>query len=124
MKTLQDIANLPPWLIRKELQEYIDRQNKRTSAQHRSLFLWFSMIEHEAENAGITYDMVIQHTSQLRVTKENLHELCKQLMAALWGTTSTKELKKNKQLDIIIDHFTDLFGKVGLELPPFPSNEE
>lgn len=96
---------------------------KRTDAQHRALFLWYSMIEREAENAGITFDNVIQHTHQLRVTRENLHELGKQLQKALWGTASTKELEKVGQIDILVDHFTDLFGKVGLELPPFPHEE-
>lgn len=95
----------------------------RTDSQHRALFLWYSMIEKEAENAGITFDNVIKHTHQLRVTRENLHELGKQLQKALWGTTSTKELEKVGQIDILVDHFVDLFSKVGLVLPPFPAEE-
>jgi hypothetical protein len=97
---------------------------ERTSAQHRALFLWFGMIEKEAENAGLTWDRVIRHTHQLRITKENLHEACKQLIKALWGTKSTKELKKQGNIDIIIDHFVDLFSKEGLELPPFPHDPD
>lgn len=95
----------------------------RTSSQNNALWLWFTQIEQEAENQGITWDLVIKHVHQLRVTKENLHSMCKDLQKALWGTTSTAEIKKTGQLDIIIDHFVDLFGKVGLELPPFPNNE-
>lgn len=95
----------------------------RTQAQHNSLFLWFSMIEKEAENAGITWNQLVGHTHQLRITKENLHAMCKQLMQALWGTTSTRELKKIGQIEILEQHFVDLFSKVGLELPPFPSRE-
>ena len=97
---------------------------KRTDQQHKAWFLWLSMIEREAENAGITFDNVIQHTHQLRVTRENLHEIGKQLQKALWGTTSTKELEKVGQIDILVDHFTDLFAKVGLELPPFPEEKK
>lgn len=96
----------------------------RTQKQHNALFLWFSMIEKEAENQGITWNRLVSHTHQLRVTKENLHVMCKQLQKALWGTSSTKELKKIGQIDIIIDHFTDLFSKVGLELPPFPEDKD
>lgn len=92
----------------------------RTQSQHNSLFLWFSMIEKEAENAGITWDMIIRHTHQLRITKESLHGMCKQLQKALWGTDSTKKLKRHEQIDIIQEHFVDLFAKEGLELPPFP----
>lgn len=97
---------------------------KRTDQQHKALFLWYSMIEREAENAGITFDNVIKHTHQLRVTRENLHEIGKQLQKALWGTTSTKELEKVGQIEILEQHFVDLFSKVGLELPPWPSQEK
>ena len=98
--------------------------SKRTDAQHRAWFLWLGMIEKEAENAGITFDNVIQHTHQLRITRENLHEIGKQLQKALWGTTSTKDLEKIGQIEILVQHFVDLFSKVGLELPPFPEREK
>jgi hypothetical protein len=101
----------------------IDTSPTRTDSQNNAYWLWLSMIEHECENAGITFDNVIKHTHQLRVTKENLHELTKQLMKALWGTSSTKELKKVGQIEILQQHFVDLFSKVGLTLPEFPSDD-
>jgi hypothetical protein len=98
-------------------------ESTRTETQHNALFHWFNLIEKEAENQGVTWERVIEHTHQLKITKQNLHAMCKQLQQALWGTTSTKELKKIGHIDIIIDHFTDLFSKVGLELPPFPDEK-
>lgn len=95
----------------------------RTESQHNALFLWFSMIEHEAANAGITWNQLVGKTHQLKITKEGLHVMAKQLAEALWGITSTKELKKQGHIDDLIDHFTDLFSKVGLELPVFPSDD-
>lgn len=97
---------------------------KRSQSQHNSLFLWFSMIEHEAENQGVTWDMIIRHTHQLRVTKENLHSMCKDLQKALWKTTSTKELKKTGNIDIIIDHFVDLLSKEMEFIPEFPHDKD
>lgn len=97
---------------------------ERTQNQHNALFLWFGLIEKEAENRGITWNMIIRHIHQLRITKEGLHLLCKELQKALWGTKSTKELKKIGQIDIIQEHFIDLFSKEGMELPPFPSYED
>jgi len=94
-----------------------------TTTQRKALFLWFTMIECEAENHGITWNAIIQHTHQLKITKEGLHGMCKTLQEALWGTNSTTQLKKNGNIEIIIDHFTDLFAKEGLELPTFPSEE-
>lgn len=96
---------------------------KRTDAQNSAYWLWLTMIEKEAENQGVTWDMVLQNVNQLRVTKENVHEAVKQLTKALWGITSTTQLEKQGHFDVIIDHVTDLFGKVGLELPPFPHEE-
>ncbi len=96
----------------------------RTDAQHNALFLWYSMIEKIAENEGITWNEVVGKTHQLKITTEGLHVMGKQLQKALWGTDSTKQLKKTGQIDILIDHFVDLFAKVGLELPPFPSSDE
>ena len=122
---------LKTFLLNGQIQEalrFIDlvetTSSDRTDTQSRSLFLWFSMIEKEAENAGITWNQLVGHTHQLRITKEGLHVMCKQLMKALWGTTSTKQLKKIGQIEILEQHFVDLFSKVGLELPPFPSKEE
>ncbi len=100
----------------------IDTRPTRTQSQHNSLWLWYTMIEREAENAGITWNQLVGKTHQLRITKEGLHEMGKQLQKALWGTTSTKELKKVGQIEILEQHFVDLFSKVGLELPPFPSD--
>lgn len=101
----------------------IDTTPTRTQSQHNSLWLWYSMIEAECENAGITWNELVGKTHQLRITKEGLHMMGKQLQKALWGTTSTKELKKVGQIEILQEHFVDLFSKVGLTLPAFPSDE-
>lgn len=95
----------------------------RTPSQNSSLHLWLSMIEHEAENQGVTWNMLIKHTSQLRVTSEGLKGAIKQLIKALWGHTSTTQIKKTEQLNIVIDHVTDWLSKE-MEVPPFPSDEE
>jgi hypothetical protein len=101
----------------------IDTRPERTSAQNRSLHLWFNLIEREAENQGVTWDMLIKHTTQLRVTSEGLKSACKQLIKALWGYTSTIQLKKTGDLDKVIDHMTDWLSKE-MEVPPFPCDEE
>ena len=101
----------------------VEVKSPRTDSQHNALFLWYSMIEKLAENEGITWNELVGKTHQLKITTEGLHVMGKQLQKALWGTDSTKQLKKTGQIDILIDHFVDLFSKVGLELPPFPSDE-
>jgi len=95
----------------------------RTQAQNSSYWLWLSMIEKEAENQGVTWDRIVANTHQLRVTSENLHEAIKQLIRALWGHTSTTQLEKTGQIEIVEQHVAELLGKVGLEVPPWPSEE-
>lgn len=85
--------------------------------------MWLSMIEHEAENQGVTWDKLIKHTSQLRVTSEALKGAIKQLIKALWGHTSTTQIKKTEQLNIVIDHVTDWLSKE-MEVPAFPCDED
>jgi hypothetical protein len=48
----------------------IDTRPERTLQQNSALHLWLNMIESEAENQGVTQNMLIKHTTQLRVTSE------------------------------------------------------
>lgn len=96
---------------------------KLTRQQQKSLFSWFEMISTEAERQGVTFDMIIRHTHQLKITRPGLHALCKTLIKPLFGYQSTTEIQKTGDLDIIIDHFTDLLGKE-MEVPPFPHDPE
>lgn len=123
-KALSDIAQdrfrasirLAEWL---ETHKPTKEEDTRTDAQHRALFTWFGMIEKAAAEQGVTFDLIIKHTHQLKVTKEGLHALVKTLQKALWDTDSTKKLEK-KQVDVVIDHLTDLLSKE-MEVPPFPT---
>ena len=123
LKTINELK----WDTVSKLKEYLDTvkpKTLRTQTQSASLFLWFGQIEKLAENEGITWNMIIQHTHQLKITKDGLHMLCKELIEPLFGIKSTKDIEKTGHLDDIIDHFVDLFSKEGLELPPFPSEEK
>jgi hypothetical protein len=101
----------------------IDTRPERTLPQNSALHLWFNLIEREAENQGVTWNMLVRHTSQLRVTSEGLKSATKQLIKALWGYTSTTQLKKTGDLDVVIDHLTDWLSKE-MEVPPFPHDED
>ena len=96
---------------------------KLSRQQQKSMFKWFNLIETEAARQGVTFDMIIRHTHQLKITKEGLHLMCKDLIKPLFGYESTTEIERAGDMDIIIDHFTDLLSKE-MEVPAFPSNEE
>ncbi len=96
---------------------------ERTTQQNKSLHLWFDMIEKSAENQGVTQEMLIRHATQLRVTSWWLKSAVHQLIKALWGYTSTTQLKKTGDIDIVIDHLTDWLSKE-MEVPPFPHDDQ
>ena len=133
-EALQAIAELDGWKVRPALREFLKTvkveetevkgKPKRTQTQSDSLFMWFGQIEKLAENEGLTWDMLIRHIHQLRITKNGLHMLCLELIEPLFGIKSTRKLEKMGHIDIVIDHFVDLFSKEGLELPPFPHKEK
>jgi hypothetical protein len=140
LQQLDDILSSKPFLVRPRLFEWRKAltveeppqnaptgttapHSPRTDSQHRALFLWFGMIEKVCADQGVTADMVFRHTTQVSVTKEVLHHLCKTLIKALFDIDSTKDIEKLGHLDKVIDHFTILFGHEGVELPPFPSDE-
>lgn len=120
-------SKLKNWLINGQVDkalafiEAVETTGKtRTPSQNSAFHLWLNMIEKEAENKGVTWDMLIRHTSQLRVTSEGLKSAVKDLIKALWGYTSTTQLKKQGDIDIVIDHMTDWLSKE-MEVPEFPS---
>ena len=62
---------------------------------------------------------------ELPPTKEVVKELVfKPIMTALFKKTSTTELCRKKEIDDISQTMIMNFGKWGITLPPFPSEEE
>ncbi len=128
-KQLQDIASSEPWLIRKQLNNYLETVEmgeplKRTSKQNRALHLWFTKIAHECRETGIDAKMLMSKTMSVEVNMEIIKGMWKALQYALYKTKSTKELNKIEQIDKLSDHFIRFFAeKLHIELPPFPHEE-
>lgn len=100
-----------------------DSKPTRTDAQNRSLHKWFSQLSEECQRNGVTFDLIIRHTHQMQVTEEGVKHLWHVLQKALFGKESTTELKKTGQIETMLMHFADLFGKEGIEIPPWPSDD-
>lgn len=131
LKSLEDIAyGDKPFLARMRLQEFLKtvevqettkEDSSRTKKQSDSLHLWFRQIADICQKQGVTFDLIIKHTNQVAVTEYGVKSLWHVLQKALYGTESTRELKKTGQIDRMVDHFVALFAKEEVELPPFPS---
>lgn len=128
-KQLEAILADNPFQVRPLLQKFVaeahiteEPKEQRTGAQSRALHLWFRQIADICQNQGVTFDLIIKHTHQVAVTEYGVKALWHVLQKALYGTESTRDLKKTGQIDRMIDHFVALFAKEEVELPLFPQD--
>lgn len=136
LQILNKIAsNQRPWLITSELKKHLATivpeeapespklPAKRTDSQNKAYWLWLTQIAQICQNEGVTADMVFKHTAHISVTKELLHHCVKTLIKAKWNLESTTELDKTGHLDSIQEHIALWLGKEGVEIPPWPSDQ-
>ena len=98
-----------------------------TRQQQKSLHKWLTMISGQLIEQGYTMQEVMEQMRSYEIKptpialKENVWRPVQQ---AMFGTESTtKLLKSQKQIDDIIDVMCQIFGKMGVVCPPFPSKE-
>jgi hypothetical protein len=93
-----------------------------TQQQIKSLNLWCGLIAEHLKSQG--YDLREQLTAPLIPTKFGIKEyVVKKIIKAMYGYTSTKQLKKKKEIDEVVDVITKMFADIKKEIPPFPSAE-
>lgn len=96
----------------------------RTLKQNNSLHLLFEQLSKECLEKGIDMRVLVKKEFPIEATPENLKMLWKKLQYALFGTKSTTELKRDKQIEIVYDNFNKIFierTKGEICLPSFPS---
>ena len=101
-------------------------EDKLTRQQQKSLFKWLGLIADALNQEGITLNEFLMPAIEVPATKENLHKtFLKQLIKNLHNEDSTTEIKKNKEIDQLIDIITlHCANNFQLSVPPFPSEEE
>jgi len=101
-----------------------ENPQKRTGKQNNSYWLWLELIAKQAQNLGVTADMLFRHTMHVSVTKNMLHGAISSLIKAKWNLDSTTQLDKTGHLDEIQDHVASWVGKENIEIPPFPHEDK
>ena len=103
---------------------------KITPAQFRSIHKWFGEVAKELRKEGKTMYAVLEaikksnYIVEMPVSKEAVKSIAKIFMEATIGKTSTLELSKKEDIDIVVDTMTKFFGQeMGVGLPSFPSWE-
>lgn len=102
------------------------QSDKLTRQQQKSLFKWLGLIADALNEEGITLNEFLMPAIQVPATKENLHKtFLKQLIKNLHNEDSTTEIKKNKEIDQLIDIITlHCANNFQLSVPPFPSEDK
>lgn len=99
---------------------------QRTEQQNRALWLFFTMLADELNNAGKDMRVVLKPTYSIPWTKESIHEhIWLPLQKAMYGTESTTFLHKSEQIDKIHEVIMRELGeKHHIDYIPFPVDEE
>lgn len=122
-----------PWQCRDKLLAYIKTltitedvaiPETRSSQQNKAMHKWFEQIAVLCRDGGIDAKVLMNSTVSVEVNADIIKGMWKVLQEALYGTKSTTELNRAKQIDHIVDHFVRFFGeKHLLVLPPFPHRD-
>lgn len=99
-------------------------EDDRTLPQNDSLHLLFSQLSKECLAKGIEMRQLVREEVPIEATPENIKWLWKLLQNALFKTTSTTQLKKTGQIEIVYDAMNKILierTKGEISLPSFPS---
>lgn len=100
--------------------------NKRTNPQNNSLHLLFKQISDECLAKGIEMRELVRDEVPIPCTPENIKWMWKLLQYGMYGTKSTTELKRSKQIEAIYDTFNKILSERTqgeIILPSWPSME-
>lgn len=100
--------------------------DKRSLTQNNSLHKMFQEISDDCMEKGITMRKLLKPETEVECTPENIKWIWKKIQTMLFGSTSTTELKKSGQIDIVYRNFNKLLiERTGgeISMPEFPSHE-
>ena len=106
-------------------------EGRRTTQQNKALHKWFdlvsrTLIEHGID-ARIFFDTFFKEGFEVAMSPQVIKAAFKEVMRATLKKTSTTQLNKHKEIDILVEAWNknlgEKFGKMGVEYVDFPSLE-
>jgi len=94
---------------------------KRTNQQSKSVHLWFHQIKDELNDAGFEQQITIG-TVDVPWSEKTVKSMFKSIGRSQFEQSKTSKMT-TKELSAVAETFIRFFGKKGLALPPFPSEE-
>lgn len=128
---LQEIAHGDPWMVRKRLLEWIalnvdkPKPLPRTSKQNKALHVDCQLIAEKLNDAGLDQRKVLKPEIDIPWTMEAVKErIWKPVMKTLYGHDSTKDLKIQREIELIHETIMRHLGeKHGVEWHDFPTKQ-
>lgn len=100
-------------------------KSKRTIKQNKALHKYLSDWSNLLNENGVTFPMIIAKSADIPITPELLKEsIWKPIMKKLFDITSTTEMDKDKQIDMVVDVITKVFGELFGLYTPFPDKDK
>ena len=97
----------------------------RTEQQNRALHLYFQLLADEFNQAGYTVQLVLSKKMDLDWTKDSVKELLwRPAQQAILGKTSTRDLFKQEEIDLIYEHLNRHISEKFFIHVPFPVDLE
>ena len=97
----------------------------RTSNQNNALHLWFELVADELNNDGYSVQLVLKQKRDLNWDKEKVKELLwRPAQQAILGKTSTTDLKKIGEIDLVYEHLNRHLGEKFEVHIPFPDDPD
>lgn len=99
---------------------------QRTAQQNKALWVYFTRLAEELNNAGLDMRVVLKPQYSIPWTKDSIHDYLQlPIQKAMYGTDSTTFLHKIEQVDRIHEVLNRELGeKFGVDYIPFPSDQE
>lgn len=136
---LESLLNGKPWLFRQNLEKLLKEftiteevsptklePDYRTTQQNKALWKFFGLVADALTARGVTMRKVFESTTKFDIppSKDNVHDLWTYFQKMLYNTDSTRELKRQEQIDQIHKIMMNNLGETfGIDYIDFPNDE-
>ena len=99
-------------------------EEKRTTQQNKSLWLWFTLLAEKLNDAGLDMRVLLKEGIDIPWNKQTIHDfIWKPVQKALLQKDSTTKLLKKEEIDKVYDTLTRHLGTKFGVYQEFPSIE-
>jgi len=99
-------------------------EEKRTTQQNKSLWLWFTLLAEKLNDAGLDMRVLLKEGIDIPWNKQTIHDfIWKPVQKALLQKDSTTKLLKKEEIDKVFDTLTRHLGTKFGVYQEFPSIE-